>query len=227
MKRSLPLLVLTTALAIPAAVALVGACAETPPAAAPAAQGSCPVPGAPSCAEYAAHAAAPPTGLQGAMSSDPNAIAQIASAAATAPAGSLQTPSTNAPEDSLEGGLAHAAALYAPGLEPEGPILTANVEMGHHVTMPIPLTTTKCYIIVGYSPPKAVTDLDLNLLRPPTFETVVAQDVSHSNMARITRKDGRAMCPRVQREPYKLDVFASAGSGQVAVQLYAKVRATE
>jgi hypothetical protein len=119
-------------------------------------------------------------------------------------------------------GLKAQAMRVAPGMQPEGDELKQNLGEGQHAVMMVTLTAGKCYTLVGFSPPGAVKDLDLNLLAPPLYMTLAGQDLSHNNSPAIGAAPS-AMCPVIAFPlQYKLDVFAKSGSGQVAVQLYSK-----
>jgi hypothetical protein len=124
--------------------------------------------------------------------------------------------------DVTDAGLKLHAARVAPGMTAEGDELKQNLTEGQHAVMMMTLQAGKCYAIVGFSPPGAVKDLDLNLLAPPFYMTLAGQDLTHNNTPTIGASPN-AMCP-VTPFPlqYKLDVLAKSGGGQVAVQLLSK-----
>ncbi len=107
-------------------------------------------------------------------------------------------------------------------MQPEGPELKQQLNEGQHAVMMVTLQAGKCYAIVGFSPPGAVKDLDLNLLAPPLYMTLAGQDLTHNNTPGIGAAPS-PMCPVVMFPlQYKLDVFARVGSGPVVVQLFSK-----
>ena len=90
--------------------------------------------------------------------------------------------------------------------------------------MMVTLQAGKCYTLVGFSAPGAVSDVDLNLLAPPLYLTLAGQDLTHNNTPTIGASPS-PMCPVIAFPlQYKLDVFARDGSGMVAVQLYSKTK---
>lgn len=166
-----------------------------------------------------------PSGSQGPMgpvTSDPNGLQSILAGVAAA-ASAFLTPG-GAPGDSGEAGLRQSAARVAPGMAPEGQMMKESVTEGGHKTMSLPMDNAHCYIVVGYSPPGGVKDLDLNLLMPPFFTTLAGQDASHHNSPFIAGQNGQPMCPLFNLGAYRLDIHAASGAGQVLVQLYSKAK---
>lgn len=128
------------------------------------------------------------------------------------------------PGDLIDVGLKAQALKAAPGMQPEGEELKQNLAEGQHAVVMMTLQAGKCYAIVGYSPPGGVKDLDLNLLAPPFYMTLAGQDLTHNGAPTIGAAPN-PMCPVIALPlQYKLDVFARAGSGQAAVQLYSKTK---
>lgn len=126
------------------------------------------------------------------------------------------------PADLTEAGLRATALRVAPGMQPEGDELKQTLTEGQHAVMMVTLQAGKCYAVVGFSPPGAIKDVDLNLLAPPLYLTLAGQDLTHNNTPVIGGAPS-PMCPIVAFPlQYKLDVFARKGAGQVAVQLYSK-----
>jgi hypothetical protein len=96
-----------------------------------------------------------------------------------------------------------------------------TLQQGQDAVVMFTLQAGKCYTIVGFSPPGAVQDVDLNLLTVP-FNTLAGQDLTHNNTPTIGASPNQ-MCPVVPIPvQYKLDVHARLGSGEVAVALYSK-----
>jgi hypothetical protein len=119
-------------------------------------------------------------------------------------------------------GLRAYALKVAPGMQPEGDELKQNLQQGQHAVMMVTLQAGKCYTLVGFSVPGAVSDVDLNLLAPPFYLTLAGQDLTHNNTP-VLGGAPNPMCPVVAYPlQYKLDVLANKGSGVVAVQLYSK-----
>lgn len=149
---------------------------------------------------------------------DPNALASLLAAAAAA--GSAWLGPAAAIADPAEAGLRAAAAQYAPGMSPDGQVAKGNLSEGGHVGFVVNMEPTKCYTIVAYG--AGVVDLDVNLLAPPLYNFLAGQD----GMAGPTAVIGaapRPMCPILPvAVPYKVDLYAKKGGGQVAAQLYSK-----
>ncbi|HLK36248.1 MAG TPA: hypothetical protein VKU41_05810 [Polyangiaceae bacterium] len=152
---------------------------------------------------------------------DPNSLQGILQGLQGALQGTLVSPGS-LPGDVAEAGLKAQAMRVAPGMQPEGDELKQTLSEGQHAVMMMTLQAGKCYAIVGFSPPGAVKDLDLNLLAPPFYMTLAGQDLTHNNMPAIGASPS-PMCP-VLAFPlqYKLDVLAKSGTGPIAVQLYSK-----
>jgi hypothetical protein len=152
---------------------------------------------------------------------DPNSLQGILQGIQTAIQGTV-VPGGAVSGDLVDAGLKLHAARVAPGMQPEGDELKQTLNEGQHAVMMVTLQAGKCYSIVGFSPPGAVKDLDLNLLAPPLYMTLAGQDLTHNNTPAIGAAPN-AMCPVIAFPlQYKLDVVAKSGAGQVAVQLYSK-----
>jgi hypothetical protein len=155
---------------------------------------------------------------------DPNSLQGILNGIQTALQGTV-VPGGASAGDLTDAGLKLLAVRVAPGMQPEGDELKQTLTEGQHAVMMVTLQAGKCYSIVGFSPPGAVKDLDLNLLAPPLYMTLAGQDLTHNNTPTIGLAPN-PMCPVIAFPlQYKLDVFAKSGSGQVAVQLYSKNKA--
>ena len=152
---------------------------------------------------------------------DPNSLQGILQGLQGALQGQLVSPG-GLSGDIAEAGLKAQAMRVAPGMQPEGDELKQPLNEGQHAVMMMTLQAGKCYAIVGFSPPGAVKDLDLNLLAPPFYMTLAGQDLTHNNVPAIGASPS-PMCPVVAFPlQYKLDVLAKSGSGPIAVQLYSK-----
>jgi hypothetical protein len=154
---------------------------------------------------------------------DPNSLQGILAGIQTALQGTVVA-GGGVTGDVTEAGLTLFAARAAPGMQPEQPELKQSLNEGQHAVIMYTLQAGKCYTLVGFSPPGAVKDLDLNLLAPPLYITLAGQDLTHNNAPTIGAAPS-PMCPVIAFPlQYKLDVFARSGSGQVAVQLYSKAK---
>ncbi len=164
----------------------------------------------------------PPSGsgapLGSVYTTDPNALATLLAAAAAA--GSALLGPAGAIGDPAEAGLRAAAAKHAPGMSPEGQVAKGNLTEGGHIDFVVNMDPSRCYAIVAYG--AGITDLDVNLLAPPFYNVLAGQD----GMAGPTAVVGaapRPMCPLIPvAVPYKIDLHAKKGGGQVAAQLYSK-----
>ena len=152
---------------------------------------------------------------------DPNSLQGILQGLQGALSGTLVSPGGLA-GDLTDAGLKAQAMRVAPGMQPEGDELKQNLAEGQHAVIMVTLQAGKCYTVVGFSPIGGVKNLDLNLLAPPLYMTLAGQDLTHNNTPTIGAAP-TPMCPVLMFPlQYKLDVFAQAGAGQVAVQLYSK-----
>ena len=155
---------------------------------------------------------------------DPNSLQGILAGIQGALQGQTKPNSSTQPSgtiaDITDAGLRLQAMRVAPGMQPDGDEMKQSLTQGQHAVQMITLQAGKCYTIVGFSAPGAVTDLDLNLLAPPLYMTLAGQDLTHNNTPVI---GSTPMCPVIAFPlQYKLDVFANKGSGVVAVQLFSK-----
>jgi hypothetical protein len=149
---------------------------------------------------------------------DPNALAGLLAAAAAA--GSAWLGPAAAAGDPAEMGLRASAAQYAPGMSPEGQVAKGNLAEGGHIGFLVNMDPSRCYTIVAYG--AGVTDLDVNLLAPPLYNFLAAQD-GMAGSAAIIGASPRPMCPVIPMSvPYKIDLFAKKGGGSVAAQVYSK-----
>ncbi len=135
-------------------------------------------------------------------------------------------PAGGAPTDAVVVALlSPLAAKYAPGMQPEGAPITANLAEGGHTQTTVTMTAGKCYTIVGASAPVGgVQNLNLKLLAPPFYTVSAGESSSKKSDATI----GAAPSPTCPMVPipvaYKLDVWSSKGAGPVAVQVYSKTK---
>lgn len=144
-------------------------------------------------------------------------ITKIFDAASAAPAATLK-PAGAAAGDPLGKGVLEAAKKLAAGMKPDGPLAVGTLKEKQHLQADVTLLPGKCYAIVGYS--KRVKDLDLYLLLPPGI--LSGQDLTDDNKP-IIGGPPQPMCPvSLTAVTYKLDIFADAGGGEVAVQLFSK-----
>jgi hypothetical protein len=167
-------------------------------------------------------------------SAPPAGTAPMATAPATAPAPTGPAPTATAPTASampavpdavVTALLAPLAAKYAPGMQPEGAPLSANLAEGGSTEMIVSMSGGKCYTIVGASPlGVGVKDLNIKLLTPPFYTLSAGQDSTTSNEAVIG--GGKApTCPLLPVPiAYKLTVTAAKGAGPVGVQVYSKTK---
>ncbi len=168
-----------------------------------------------------ASASAPP--LSSVLTTDPNQLAAMFAAAASAAAANLQNPG-GATADTVEAGIKKAAAKHAPGMQPDGQLAKGTLQEGGHLEMMVNMQAGKCYAIIGYSPPGGVKDLDLHLLAPPFYNILSGEDTTDDNVP-IVGKGPNPMCPVIPVAiPYKVDMFAQKGAGPVGVQLYSKTK---
>ena len=158
------------------------------------------------------------------MTTDPNQLAQMFTAAAAAATAALQPAGTAPAGDPVDAKLAAIAKKQAPGMQAEGPAAKGMLQEGGHLETMVTLQAGKCYAIVGYSPAGSVKDLDLHLLAPPFYTFLAGQDTTDDNTP-VVGKGQSPMCPIIPLPvAYKVDIFARKGSGPVEVQLYSKTK---
>jgi len=121
--------------------------------------------------------------------------------------------------DPSDVGLKAAAVQYAPLMTAEGAPYKDTLATGSHKAFDVTLAGNKCYTIIAYSPPGNVSALSLHVLVPPFYNL----DAGHNDAA-STAVVGN-LCPfTLIPIPYRVDVSARGGRGQVAVQVYSKVK---
>lgn len=124
--------------------------------------------------------------------------------------------------DPTDLGLKAVAVRYAPLMIPEGAPYKDTLAAGAHKAFDVTLAGNKCYTIIAYSPPGNVTDVAVHLLVPPFFNMDAGRDDSRTNTA-VIGKAPAPICPfTLIPIPYRVDVSAVAGRGQVVVQVYSK-----
>jgi hypothetical protein len=162
---------------------------------------------------------ASPEPLAAVLITDAAAVQKLFDSASSAPQATLK-PGGAARGDPLAKGVRDLAKKAAPGMKPEGPLATGSLKEKAHLQTAVTLQPGKCYAVVGFS--SKVKDLDLYLLVSPGI--LSGQDTTDDNTPVIGRAPD-SMCP-VAKTPikYTLDIVADQGSGDVAVQLYAKDR---
>jgi len=149
---------------------------------------------------------------------DPNALAGLLAAAAAA--GSAWLGPAAGMADPAEAGLRAAAAQYAPGMTPEGQVAKGNLTEGQHIGFVTNLDPNRCYTIIAYG--AGVQDMDVNLLAPPLYNFLAAQDGMAGPTA-VIGAGSKPMCPLIPMSvPWKIDLFAKKGAGPVAAQVYSK-----
>jgi hypothetical protein len=144
---------------------------------------------------------------------------------ATAPAPTASAMPTAVPDVIVTALLAPLAAKYAPGMQPEGAPLTANLAEGGSTEMIVSMVAGKCYTIIGASPiGVGVKDLNLKLLTPPFYTLEAGKDSTTSNEA-VIGGGKNPTCPLMPIPvAYKLSVTAAKGAGPVGVQVYSKTK---
>ncbi|HEY1960048.1 MAG TPA: hypothetical protein VGH28_30775 [Polyangiaceae bacterium] len=120
--------------------------------------------------------------------------------------------------DPVDVGLKAAALQHAPLMLPEGAAYKDALGPGTHKAFDVTLAGNKCYTIVAYSP--TLSGVSLHLLVPPFYNMDAGHDDSATGTAAIQN-----VCPfTLIPIPYRVDVSARAGQGQVAVQVYSKAK---
>ena len=152
---------------------------------------------------------------------DPNSLQGILNGLQGALGGQMVNPGALS-GDLTDAGLKALALRVAPGMQPEGDELKQTLNEGQHAVIMVTLQAGKCYTVVGFAGLGGVKNLDLNMLAPPLYMTLAGQSLTHNNTPAIGAAPS-PMCPVIAFPlQYKLDVFAQAGSGPVAMQVYSK-----
>jgi hypothetical protein len=160
-----------------------------------------------------------PAPLGSVYTTDPNQLGQLAAGAAAAASAWF---GPGGPGDPAVAALQAEAAKSAPGMSPEGEMAKGQLQEGGHIAFLVTMQPGRCYTIVGYG--AGLQDLDLNLLAPPFYNLLAAQD-GMNGPAAVIGKGKSPMCPALPiAVPYKVDVFAQKGAGSVAVQVYSKAK---
>lgn len=133
-------------------------------------------------------------------------------------------PAGDLAEGAAELGLRAVGAMKAPKMQPEGAVFKHTLKEGERADAVVSMQAGKCYTIVGFSPPGAIRDVDLQLLAPPFYTMSAGQDSSHD----ATPVIGGGTSPYCPILPvpvaYKLAIVARAGSGAVAAQVYSRTK---
>jgi hypothetical protein len=115
------------------------------------------------------------------------------------------------------------AATLAKGMSPEGTLVTKTLAEGETTSVTVTLQAGKCYTAIAASTKDGVKDLEMRLLMPPFFTVEVEKDKRSDNVAVIGSPSPQ--CPiTLFPIPYRLDVTAKKGAGNVAVQLFSKTK---
>lgn len=132
-------------------------------------------------------------------------------------------PTASVPPEVVTTLMSGLAAKYAPGMQPEGAPVTAQLAEGGKTSTTVTMTGGKCYTIIGASPPAVgVKDLSIELLVPPLYTLSGGKADTKSNEA-VIGKAPNPTCPLTPLPiPYRLDITAIKGAGPVAVQVYSK-----
>jgi hypothetical protein len=105
-------------------------------------------------------------------------------------------------------------------MNPEGQMAKGNLQEGGHVEFMVNMSPGSCYTIIGFG--AGVQDLDLNLLMPPVYTMLSAQDGMTGPTAVIGAAP-KQLCPILPfTVPYKVDIHAKKGAGAVGAQVYVK-----
>ncbi len=167
--------------------------------------------------------APPPPPVPGTTSAPPGMTVGGPSDAAFAIASAAPAARTSAaPAAVLAQGLKETSAWFASGMTAEGPAFTATLDAKGRAKAEVTLHAGTCYVIVGFSPDGKVADFDIRLWKTAkgSAPSLVAEDGDDDTTPTIGKPP---ICPDPDT-PYLLELHADRGSGDVAVQLYAKAR---
>jgi hypothetical protein len=116
-----------------------------------------------------------------------------------------------------------AAPKVAARMDREGQPGRATLRENEHFSMMVTLSPNRCYTFVGFSPPGAVSQLDMKLYGPPFFNVEAGKSSAGDKAMPVIGKGAAALCPVAPIPvPYKLDVVATKGAGRIGVNVFAR-----
>jgi hypothetical protein len=157
----------------------------------------------------------------GTISGDPRTLENIVTNALAAGAVVL-APLAGGEQKPLEDGIRLRADSQAPGMTPQGALMTARLSAGGHAATLVKLDAGACYTIVGFGGP-GVLAYQINVLTaPPLPPQVLAQSAADAPHPTV---GSGAHC---LRHPYplpmqvRIDLHVVQGRGLVAARTYKK-----
>jgi hypothetical protein len=153
--------------------------------------------------------------------SDPQALQSIIAGALSAGAASLGT-MTGGEIGPIEAGIKMRAAEDAPGMQPDGQLMSAKLQQGGHAEGSAMLQPGVCYTIVGFGGP-GVFDYQINVITaPPAPPQVLAQSGATGVQPTVGAKDQCIRSPFPLPMPVNIDMHVLRGQGMVGAQVYKK-----
>lgn len=140
-----------------------------------------------------------------------------------APTAAVATTTATAPTvDPLDAMLKTETDKLAKGMTSDAPPTKGMVQEGSKLEVVVTLQPGRCYSIVAVS--AQGTSLDMDLLMAPFFTMSAGKNSKTGNVALIGGSSN-PLCPlAILPIPYRLDVTAKKGSGQVVVQVLSKTK---
>jgi hypothetical protein len=124
--------------------------------------------------------------------------------------------------DPLSAGIQYNAQQNAPGMRADGSPVKLTLSQGQTGEGQVTLQPGKCYTLVGASMP-GVLDVSVKATYPvPMQGQVLGQSANPGPMPVVFAKDACFRNPAPIAMPIRIEVQMKSGSGQVAVQPYAK-----
>jgi hypothetical protein len=124
--------------------------------------------------------------------------------------------------DPLSAGIQYNAQQNAPGMRAEGTPVKLTLSQGQTGEGQVTLQPGKCYTLVGASMP-GVIDVAVKATYPaPMQSNVLGQSMQSGPMPVVFAKDACFKNPAPIGMPVRIEVTMKQGSGQVAIQPYAK-----
>lgn len=121
--------------------------------------------------------------------------------------------------------IATSAPKVAPKMDKEGQPGRATLKEGDHFSMMITMVPNRCYTIVGFSPPGAVSQFDIKLYGPPLFNVEAGRSTASDKAAPVVGKGNAALCPVLPfAVPYKIDAVATKGAGRIGLSVFARTK---
>ena len=122
----------------------------------------------------------------------------------------------------LESGIKLKAQTDAPGMKPDGDLMSARLQGGGHADGTVTLQPNACYTIIGFGSP-GVFDYQINLMTaPPMPPQILAQSPAGGGNPTLGPGDQCVRNPYAVPMVIKVDMHLIRGQGLVGARVYKK-----